>query len=76
MKELREFGFGKKCIGAIIEEEAVDLIRRLSHRTDKPMSTNGLFHIPVSNVLWRLVAGERFEPDDPRANEIIHAIIT
>jgi hypothetical protein len=47
-----------------------ELVRLLAnHKGDFKMET--VFGIPVINILWTIVAGHRFQPDDPEAQQLM-----
>jgi cytochrome P450 len=64
LRTLRDFGFAKRTSEGIILEEAKDLIRRLKKMEGKPISTQNFFNASTLNVIWSIVAGERYDPDD------------
>ena len=72
LRKLRDFGFGTRSIETIVHDEIAELIERLKKDAEagKPISTRNLFNGAVINVLWTLIAGERFKQDDPKVKEI------
>lgn len=71
LRTLRDFGFAKRTSEGIIMEEVKDLIARLKTMTGKPISTHNFFNTSVLNVIWSIVAGERYAHDDPAMKELI-----
>jgi hypothetical protein len=66
---------GSKSFEASLEEEARDLIAALDKKTGQPFSTHGFFHIPVVNVVWQIISGEKFGPGDLKAKALIDGIM-
>ena len=49
-------------MGDMIAEEARELVSHLERNDDgKDVKVQLLFNIPVMNVLWKMVAGKRFQ---------------
>lgn len=71
LRHLRDFGFGRKSMEAIIAEEALELTDRLKAHEGKPISTDNAFNAAIINALWSLLTGDRFKQDDP---ELAHAL--
>lgn len=74
MQHLKNFGLGGKAMIMYIEEEIKVLIDSLRERCNEPIIMNDLFGVGVINVLWAIVAGERFSHDDDRLNELLKMI--
>ena len=75
---LRDFGFGKKGIDGIIQEEADLLIRTLldsSSASGGAISISGQnLNVAVVNVLWQMVASKRFDPGARETVEILDIV--
>ena len=66
LKHLRDFGFGKQSLDSVIQEEANYVIEKLiedSTKDRKTVKMEGNFNIPIVNVLWRIVASHRNDPE-------------
>lgn len=74
MQHLKNFGLGGRAMIMYIEEETRILIDALKERCTEPIKVNDLFGVGVINVLWAIVAGERFSHDDDRLNELLRMI--
>lgn len=74
LKNLRDFGFGKKSIEGFIHEEIKELIDSFKKSVGRPITTLNKFNAPVVNVLWRLVTGERHMHDDPKLQKLIQGL--
>ncbi len=56
----------------LILEEVQQFCGLLDQRLDEPISVRNIFNISVVNALWTLIAGKRFELNDPDLIEIVH----
>ena len=78
LRTLRDFGFGKKGLDGIIQEEADHCIDTIVEASKK--SSNGsvimeqMFNVYVINVLWQIVASKRFDPDDMETQTMMNMI--
>ena len=68
LKHLRDFGFGKQSLDAVIQEEAEYTLEKLIQdslmkKTKHNVKIEGTFNIPVVNVLWQIVASYRNDPE-------------
>lgn len=73
MRSLRDFGFGKKSLESIIQQEICELIENLQKecRSGAPISTTNKFNPAVLNAIWTIMMGERFKQDDPELAKAI-----
>jgi len=75
VKTLRDFGFGKKSsMDIVIADEISDLMayfRKGLAQTNNVITVHHNFDLSVINVLWSLVAGFRFDYDDPIPNQMM-----
>ncbi|XP_035709560.1 methyl farnesoate epoxidase isoform X2 [Folsomia candida] len=76
LRQLRDFGFGRKSMESIIAEEAVELAERLQSHCGKPMSIQMAFNAAILNALWSLLTGERFKQDDPDLAATLNILTT
>lgn len=74
VNHLRHFGFGKKDMDMKIEVETKDLIDVFRKQCDKPIEMQTAFDISVLNVLWSMMAGNRFSLDDIRLQTLVNCI--
>ena len=59
LKNLKDFGFGKKGLEGVLVEEA-DRMGDYFRETDgKPTRVVNLFNVAILNVLWQIVANHR-----------------
>ncbi|CAK1553950.1 unnamed protein product [Leptosia nina] len=70
IKHLKEFGFGRKGMTEISFSEARHLVKDLSKATGDTGSAefvmHNFFNTYILNTLWSMMAGIRYEPDDPQ----------
>jgi len=71
IRHLKEFGFGKVSMQEAIQDEVEDLVIRLSKTVNKDFKMETLFGVPVLNILWTIVAGRRFQPEDPKVQRML-----
>lgn len=75
---LRTFGFGKSDMMYNIQSEAQSLIRALKGIGGEGVAVQeenkNIFDIPVVNVIWKMIKGERFDLDDEKANHLMETI--
>ncbi|CAG7730308.1 unnamed protein product, partial [Allacma fusca] len=70
LRHLRDFGFGKNYMGALIQEEVDELLVWLKSQGNNPVCLNIKFTLAVINSLWRIITGKRFSHNDPKLLEI------
>ncbi|CAF4743814.1 unnamed protein product [Pieris macdunnoughi] len=70
IKHLKEFGFCRKGMSEISFSEARHLVKDLSKaigdKTSAELYMHNFFNTYILNTLWTMMAGLRYEPDDPR----------
>jgi len=73
LKTLKGLGFGKQSLEEIINIEVEDIVKcLLSEEEDFLLSTN--FNAPIINMLWQIVAGHRFTPEDEEGMKILESV--
>ena len=65
MKQLKNFGFGKKDFESVILEQARELVKYLERKEGKMTINNSVFSTSAVNLIWSLVAGYSFDREDP-----------
>ena len=62
---LKDFGFGKQSMESIIREEVDDVVNgdfcESFANSGKDVLIKFPFNVSVFNIIWRIVAGQRFE---------------
>jgi methyl farnesoate epoxidase/farnesoate epoxidase len=76
LRHLKDFGFGKKTMESVIQEEVSDLIERFKETAGKPISTENAFNAAILNAIWSIIAGDRFKQDDPELMKAIRLLTT
>lgn len=74
LQHLRNFGFGRREMEEKIQEETRDLIAIFNSRGSEPIFMHTAFDVSVLNVLWAMMAGERFEIEDVRLIKLLQII--
>ncbi|KAK5640553.1 hypothetical protein RI129_011364 [Pyrocoelia pectoralis] len=69
LRQLREFGFGKKTMSNMIEEEGSVLIENIKKKIDNTggacvIRMDDIFGIHVLNTLWTMMTGNKCSSDD------------
>lgn len=67
IRHLRDFGFGRRDMGEMVESEAEDLVKSVMNKMVDgkaiiPMAD--IFGVSVLNTLWMMMAGVRYNPED------------
>jgi len=60
LKKLKDLGFGRKILESVMIEEVDEVIDEMVAKKNVNMDTN--FNVAVVNVLWKIVASKRFDP--------------
>ncbi|XP_063217519.1 methyl farnesoate epoxidase-like [Bacillus rossius redtenbacheri] len=72
LRHLRDFGFGKTSMDAIMHEEVMELFKEL--RKNSCFQVSGVFNKCMVNVLWTVMAGRRFSYQDEKFLEILRFV--
>ncbi|XP_063241126.1 methyl farnesoate epoxidase-like [Bacillus rossius redtenbacheri] len=64
LRHLRDLGFSKSIMTTVMHDEFEELAREMKEQGIVQVS--GRFNLAVVNVLWAVVAGQRFSHDDRR----------
>lgn len=82
LRHLREFGFGKRTMAELVQDEAVQLvddfkekIRNSKNGTGEVFSMRDAFSVGVLNTLWSMMASRRYESDDQELKDL-QALLT
>lgn len=75
LRNLREFGFGRRNMSAMIEDEALMMVQRIKAMVEDskgplviPMTR--VFGIHILNTLWTMMAGIRYSPEDKEVKNL------
>ena len=78
---LKNFGVGKTDIEVLINHELAHfckyteevLVSQMGSHDEKERPLN-IFHIPIVNILWEIVAGKRYDYEDPKLAEFAEKV--
>ncbi|CAB3386700.1 Hypothetical predicted protein [Cloeon dipterum] len=72
LRHMRELGFGKMSLEGVIHAEVEDLLRQVATKAGADFShgveLSDILGVASVNVLWFVIARERYSHDDPRVN--------
>ena len=79
LKHLRDFGFGKQSLDSVIQDEANYVIDKLIEESRRSkikhnVRMDGNFNIPVVNVLWRIIASHRNDPESEENKQFMERL--
>lgn len=78
LRHLKDLGFGRTTMEDTIHEEVRVLINvineQLTSSPDNIVNFKGIFNLSTLNILWALVAGERFSREDPRLQLLLNVV--
>lgn len=72
IKTLRDFGFGKKSLHSIVENEVDELMQQFMEFDGLPFQPQEFFCLATVNSLWQIVAGKRFQYDEKALTDLAH----
>lgn len=82
LRHLREFGFGKRTMAELVQEEAVQLVEVFKEKIARSKNGKGeifgmrdAFSVGVLNTLWSMMASKRYEADDKELKDL-QALLT
>lgn len=66
LKYLKSFGYNTRFMENYISEECRELVKLRTNDAGRPILVNNMFNITIVNILWRLVAGKRYDLEDKK----------
>lgn len=83
LRHLREFGFGKRTMAELVQEEAMQLVDDFRAQISRSggdgrgavFAMRDAFSVGVLNTLWSMMASRRYEPDDRELKDL-QALLT
>ncbi|XP_075978468.1 farnesoate epoxidase-like isoform X2 [Anticarsia gemmatalis] len=74
LKYLKNFGYNTRYMENYISEECRALVNLRMSDAGQPIQANDMFHITIVNILWRLVAGKRYDLEDAKLKTLCDLI--
>lgn len=74
LQKLKNFGMGRTEMETKIEEESRELVGLFKTKCSQPILIHNTFDISAINVLWAMMAGERFTLEDSRLTKLFNII--
>lgn len=74
LQHLKNFGYGRKEMEERILEEAKDLITVFKKQCQQPIWMHTAFDTSVINVLWAMIAGQRYSIEDEKLKRLMQII--
>ena len=78
LRHLRQLGYGKSSSQTIIQDEVVDLLKKIKAESDSNPDSivdfKSIFRLPNLNIIWAFVAGKRFQSDDKEFSKLTDSI--
>lgn len=82
LRHLREFGFGKRTMAELVQEEAVQLVEDFKEKImnskdgkGEIMEMRDAFSVGVLNTLWSMMASKRYNAEDKELKDL-QALLT
>ncbi|KAF9419040.1 hypothetical protein HW555_004367 [Spodoptera exigua] len=75
LKYLKSFGYNSKFMESYIAEECRALVKLRTGDAGQPILVNSMFNISIVNILWRLVAGKRYDLEDRKLKTLCDLIM-
>ena len=73
-QSLKNFGFGKRSLGSLIQEEVEHTISVFRSHGDRPFDPMPHLHVAVGNVICSLLFGKRFREDDEQFSVVLDKV--
>ena len=75
LKHLKDLGFGRNKLDEAIQEEVNYLLEDLLIQSKYgDILIENLFNFPIINILWKIVASKRYDPNLPESKEIMKGV--
>ncbi|CAB4066582.1 CYP2J [Lepeophtheirus salmonis] len=74
VRNLKDFGFGKNTLDAVIQNEArftIEDIIKESKNNNGVLRMESTFNVGIINILWQIIAGYRFDKDNEKTKEMM-----
>ena len=73
-KNLRDFGFGKKSMEALLSHEVEKFVNYMKPSVGKKFDLDGSLNVSILNALWVILTGETRDLDDPNLKSIVNLV--
>ncbi|XP_043191071.1 methyl farnesoate epoxidase-like [Amphibalanus amphitrite] len=74
LRHLRDLGLGKNSMESTVLDEFEELAKEMQQDCGKPVKINFRFNLTVLNILWRMVADQRLDNNNPNAQKYIATV--
>ncbi|XP_050671896.1 farnesoate epoxidase-like isoform X2 [Leptidea sinapis] len=74
IKALKNFSHGSSSMENNIGEEVIALIEVIKENVGKPIIVNDMFDVAIVNIVWKLVAGKRYDLKDGKLRRLCDLI--
>ena len=71
---LKNFGFGKRSLGSLMQEEVDHTVSVFLSQNDQPFDPKPHLHVAVANVICSLLFGKRFSRDDESFSHVLFSV--
>jgi methyl farnesoate epoxidase / farnesoate epoxidase len=80
VRHLKDLGFGKTSVEDMMMDEIHQVLNEIATTAEadpaRIVDFRRKFNIPVINLLWAIVGGERFRQDDETLNNLLYTLET
>lgn len=80
LRHLRDLGLGKRSLESIVVEEIIDVLKEIKGMAgpnwEKPVEVQDVIGVAGINILWHVMAGQRYKLSDPRLTALINNVKT
>ncbi|XP_072947790.1 farnesoate epoxidase-like isoform X2 [Epargyreus clarus] len=74
LQSLKNFGYGSRTMEHYITEECKALVELRLADAGKPIYASHMFDVSIINILWRLVAGKRYDLENEQLKHLCYMI--
>ena len=75
LKHLKDLGFGRNKLDEVIQEEVNYLLEDILIQSKYgDVLVDSLFNFPIINILWKIVASKRYDPNLPESKNMMKGV--
>ena len=75
LKHLKDLGFGRNKLDEVIQEEVNYLLEDILIQSKYgDILVDSLFNFPIINILWKIVASKRYDPNLPDSKKMMKGV--